>query len=185
MENRRLKIISIIVIISTCCICLLCLICVKMAKVQNKREIRIKVDNEVINMEQYLCNVVINEMKDYDNYEAIKAFCVIARSNFMYDILGINSEDNKKDTTVLDIDYANIKLPYDKMLKLDSNKKRLNKIKRAIRETNGEVLLYKKQLILLCLSKKKPPKTLIFQSLRGFFILFPLAPDKEILNNSV
>ena len=33
--------------------------------------------------------------------------------------------------------------------------------------------------------QKETPKTLYLQGFREFFVLFPLAPDKEILNNSV
>lgn len=120
---------------------------------QNKSEIMIKVgENKKISMENYMCNVIISEMWDYNDVEALKAFCIIVRSNIMYSLL--EDTDN-----ILDKD--NICLPYKNV---NFNNKKYNsikeKVKGIINDTEGEVATYSNRIINLPYHKISAGKTI-------------------------
>lgn len=96
------------------------------------KDIIVNIDNKKMNMEEYMCRVIIGEMEDYDNIEAMKAFSVIVRSNF------IRSFINKEKFVIKEEKVKNIST---------SQKNVYNKAKEAIRVTKGEVLTYKGNII--------------------------------------
>lgn len=124
--KRNVIILIVIVMVSILIIC------------YDKRDITrivIKSDNTRISMEEYLCKTVMKESKDYDNIETLKALCVVVRSNFIKNYL----DNNKYEVT-------------EEVINVKHNKKdeyMKKKIKRALRETKGEVLIYKGNVITI------------------------------------
>lgn len=103
-------------------------------------KIQVEVNNKKISMEEYICNLAIKEMKEYDNIEALKAFCVIIRSNFIKRIIEIDSYKVKDKQLGLGYDYGlDVNSKSNKLIK--------RKVKRAIKDTKGEIMIYNGKVI--------------------------------------
>ena len=119
-----------------------------------KEQIIIKTDNnKQVNMENYMRNVIYSEMGEYCDYEAIKAFCVVIRTNIIYSFIeeGDNIIDNKLSNQMgTELAYNNI----TKKNEIDNNI-----ILKAINETKGEVVLYRNRIVYLPYHKVSSGKT--------------------------
>lgn len=114
----------------------------------NNKSIKVKrtSSGEILNvpLEQYVLGVVAGEMPASFNIEALKSQAVASRTYVLK-----KSENSKNDYDVLDNSSNQVYIDYDEMKeKWQSNyEEYLNKIKQAVEETKGEVILYNNNLI--------------------------------------
>ena len=114
----------------------------------NNKSIKVKrtSSGEILNvsLEQYVLGVVAGEMPASFNIEALKSQAVASRTYVLK-----KSENSKNDYDVLDNSSNQVYIDYDEMKeKWQSNyEEYLNKIKKAVEETKGEVILYNNNLI--------------------------------------
>lgn len=114
----------------------------------NNKSIKVKrtSSGEILNvpLEQYVLGVVAGEMPASFNIEALKSQAVASRTYVLK-----KAENSKKDYHVLDDSSNQVYIDYDEMKeKWQSNyEEYLNKIKQAVEETKGEVILYNNNLI--------------------------------------
>lgn len=114
----------------------------------NNKSIKVKrtSSGEILNvsLEQYVLGVVAGEMPASFNIEALKSQAVASRTYVLK-----KSENFKNDYDVLDNSSNQVYIDYDEMKeKWQSNyEEYLNKIKKAVEETKGEVILYNNNLI--------------------------------------
>lgn len=135
MRKYGVLVISIVVAIVIAIISLL----VFNSREESKKIIFIKIDNQrKISMEDYMCDVIINEMDEYSDYEVLKAFCIVVRTNIICSLL--NDEDNVIDKESICIPYNNPKL---------DNKNIRKKVKEIIDDTKGEVAIYNNRIVNL------------------------------------
>lgn len=115
--------------------------------------IMINVDrNKQVNMENYMCNVICNEMSGFYDYEAIKAFCVVVRTNIIYSIV----EDTEKPRENKMINKIDVDMPYSEN---DFGTKIKKIVVKAINDTKGEVCLYKNRIVYLPYHKVSSGRT--------------------------
>ncbi len=120
---------------------------IKFKYVSNKI-IRVKDENGNINVipfEDYIKGVVASEMPSNFEKEALKAQAVASRSYALYQISGRENEDYDVLTTTTNQVYKT-----DEMLKQqwkEEYTKKINKIKEAIIETQGEYLTYEGKIV--------------------------------------
>ena len=118
-----------------------------------KEQILVKVDrNKQVNMEKYIYNVICNEMSEYYDYEAVKAFCVVVRTNIIYNLVEDMAEAREdKIINIIDVD-----MPYSENNFAIKSKENIVK---AINETKGEVCLYKNRIVYLPYHKVSSGRT--------------------------
>lgn len=131
----------------------------------NKEQIIIRIDkNKQVNMEKYMWNVVCSEIGEYYDYEAVKAFCVVVRTNIIYSLVekkGNITENKLINKGCMDMPY--IESDYGKII----NGK---KIAKAINDTKGEVCLYKNRIVYLPYHKVSSGRTINKQANNGEII---------------
>lgn len=120
------------------------------SKAERKKIIFIKVDSQrKISMEDYMCDVIISEMGEYKDHEALKAFCIVVRTNIICSL--INDGDNVIDKESICISYNRPKL---------TNKSIRKKVKGIIDDTKGEVAIYNNRVVNLPYHKISSGRTI-------------------------
>lgn len=114
----------------------------------SNRIIRVKRSNsgniEYVPLEEYVIGVVAGEMPVSFNIDALKSQAVASRTYVLKRLENYKKDYDVEDGTVNQV-YIDNKQMKNKWK--DSYEKNISKVKQAVRETEGEVILYKNQII--------------------------------------
>lgn len=105
---------------------------------------------EEIDIEEYIIGVVSSEMPANFDEEALKAQAVAARTYYINKIANPCKDANNKNSEICDTTHCQVYMDKEERMAKWSKKegnKNWDKIKKAVNETKGEVLVYNEQVL--------------------------------------